>query len=281
LGYSGENTVLNIAYLWLPYCTSTDACGATYSRIAIDCIIFVIVAVDEAEAGANLSSMSTRKKQTMRSKSLMFVLFVLGLMTQSLAGSVLRAATPPSDDGTRAGSTELTLFAGISAPVNKESTGFGLEIKTGTPVGGRVLYNFTNHNAVEFSIANPLSASANYVYHFSSFRGRWVPYVTAGIGGARREIALSDNSQPAPLNSNLMETGPDRSQTAFTGNFGGGLKFFFTQRFALRFDVRDQVGSYKGTFSNVAGVPGGIVRASKTLNDFQVTGGIVFRFGKG
>jgi hypothetical protein len=40
------------------------------------------------------------------------------------------------------------------------------------------------------------------------------------------------------------------------------------------------VGSYKGTFSNVAGVPGGIVRVSKTLDDLQITGGIVFRFGK-
>jgi hypothetical protein len=58
------------------------------------------------------------------------------------------------------------------------------------------------------------------------------------------------------------------------------LKYFFTKRFALRFDLRDQLGNYKGTFSNVAGVPGGIVRASRTLNDIQITAGIVFRFGK-
>jgi hypothetical protein len=216
----------------------------------------------------------------MRSKSLLFVLFAVGLLTESLTGGVLGAATPPSDDSTRVGNTELTFFVGISAPVNKETTGFGLEIKTGTPIGGRVLYNFSHHNAVEFSIANPFSLSANYVYRFSSFRGKWVPYLTAGIGGARREIALSENNQPAQLNSNLMETSPDRSQTAFTGNFGGGVKYFFTPRFALRFDARDQVGNYEGTFANVAGVPGGIVRASKTLNDFQITGGIVFRFGK-
>ena len=208
------------------------------------------------------------------------MLFIAGLSILNFTGSVVRAATPPPDDRASAGSTEVNFFAGISAPVNKESTGFGLEIKTGTPIGGRLLYNFDRHNAVEFSIANPLSVSANYVYNFSSFRDKWVPYVTAGVGGSRREIALSDNSQPAQLNSNLMETGPDRKQTAFTGNFGGGLKFFFTQRFALRFDVRDQVGNYKGTFSNVAGVPGGIVRTGKTLNDFQITGGIVLRIGK-
>jgi hypothetical protein len=216
----------------------------------------------------------------MRSKAPVFVFFAASLLMQDLAASALAAATPPSDDGAAAGKTELSLFAGVSAPVGKESTGFGLEIKTGTPIGGRVLYNFSDHHAVEFSIANPLSVSANYVYNLASFHGKWVPYATAGIGGSRRELALNDNNQTAQLNSNLMETGPDRSQTAFTGNFGGGLKYFFTNRFALRFDLRDQVGGYKGTFSNVAGVPGGIVRASHTLNDIQITGGIVFRFGK-
>src|SRR6267378_2816882 len=145
--------------------------------------------------------------------------------------------------------------------------------------GSRVSYNFSRHNAAEFTIANPFSLTANYVYNFCPLREKWVPYVTAGVGGTRREIALSDNNQPAQLNSNLMETGPDRSQTAFTGNFGGGAKYFFMERFALRFDVRDQVGHYKATFSNVAGVPGGIVTGSKTLNEFQITGGIVFRSG--
>jgi hypothetical protein len=43
--------------------------------------------------------------------------------------------------------------------------------------------------------------------------------------------------------------------------------------------VRDQIGHYKATLSNVAAVPDGIVTGSKTLNDFQITGGIVFRFG--
>src|ERR1700730_8892905 len=216
----------------------------------------------------------------MRSKSPAFVFVAVGLLTEALSGSAVLAATPPPDDGARAGKTELTFFAGISAPVSNETTGFGLEIKTGTPIGGRALYNFSDHHAVEFSIANPLSVSANYVYHFSSFRGKWVPYATAGIGGARREIALSDNNQPAQLNSNLMDTGPDRSQTAFTGNFGGGLKISMSRRLALRFDLRDQLGKYKGASTSGAGVPTGIVRTSQTLNDIQITGGIVFRFGK-
>jgi hypothetical protein len=214
----------------------------------------------------------------MRSTSRIALLLALSPLLGS-TGSVVLAQTLASE-GTRSGSTEITFFAGISAPVNHESAGFGLDVKTGTPVGGRVSYNFNRYFAVEFSIANPFSLSGNYVYNFSAIRAKWVPYVTAGVGGTRHKIALDDNNQPAQLNSNLMETGPERSQTVFTGNFGGGLKYFFTERFALRFDVRDQLGRYKATFSNVAGVPGGVVTSSKTLNDFQVTGGIVFRFGR-
>lgn len=210
----------------------------------------------------------------MGSKFSMFVLVGAALVAQSVTGNVARAASPAD------GKIELTLFAGLSTPVKNETSGFGLEIETGRPVGGRALYNFSDHHAAEFSVANPLSASVNYVYHFSSLQDRWIPYVTAGIGAARRELTLTNNNEPAQLNTNLMEAGPDRSQTAFTGNFGGGLKFFFTHNFALRFDLRDEVGKYKGTFSNVVGVPGGIVRARKTLNDFQTTGGIVFRFGR-
>jgi outer membrane protein with beta-barrel domain len=214
----------------------------------------------------------------MRRSSKLFRFVALSFLMGGFRGNVLLAQTRASD-GTRPGSTEITVFAGISAPVNHESKGFGLDVKTGTPVGGRASYNFNRHNAVEFSIANPFSLTANYVYNFSAIRGKWVPYVTGGVGGTRHEITLSDNNQPAQLNANLMETGPDRSQTGFSGNFGGGLKYFFTERLALRFDVRDQVGHHKATFGNVAGVPGGIVTGSKTLNDFQITGGIVFRFG--
>ena len=141
----------------------------------------------------------------MRSNSRFFPRFALSLLLGSFSGSVLFAQTAASS-GTRPGSTEITLFAGISAPVNHESKGFGLDVQTGTPIGGRVSYNFDRHSAAEFSIANPFSVSANYVYNFSPIRGKWVPYVTAGIGGARREIALDDNNQPAQLNSNLMET---------------------------------------------------------------------------
>src|ERR1700694_4084469 len=121
----------------------------------------------------------------MKSNSRIFLLFVLSLSTVSLTASALRAQTSAAD-GTRSGSTEITFFAGISAPVNHESKGFGLEVKTGTPIGGRVSYNFDRHSAVEFSVANPFSLSANYVYNVSAIREKWVPYVTAGVGASRQ-----------------------------------------------------------------------------------------------
>src|ERR1700737_5067065 len=117
----------------------------------------------------------------MRSKSLAVALFAVAIVTASLSGSVLRAATPPADDSTDADKTELTFFAGISAPIKKESSGFGLEVKTGTPIGGRVSYNFTHHHAVEFSVANPFSASANYLNQDIVSRGKRRPLYTPGI----------------------------------------------------------------------------------------------------
>jgi hypothetical protein len=132
----------------------------------------------------------------MKSNSRIFLLFALSLLIESFTGSTLPAQAPVSE-GTRSGSTEIASFAGISAPVNQESNGFRLDVNTGTPIVGRVSYNFNRHNAVEFSIASPFSLSANFVHNFSAFREKWVPYVTAGVGGARQEIALDDNNQPA------------------------------------------------------------------------------------
>ena len=57
----------------------------------------------------------------MRRKFPSLMLFITALYTVNFTGSVLRAATPPADDSTRKGNTEVTVFAGISAPVNKEA----------------------------------------------------------------------------------------------------------------------------------------------------------------
>lgn len=201
----------------------------------------------------------------------------LGFVVALGAGSSVVAQTSKDD---RAGTINLTIFAGASAASGKENDqNFSLKAKSDFPFGGRIAYNFTNHHAVEFTVANPLSFYGNYVYHFSPVRSKFVPYLTAGIGGGRYQVELDDLTG-TPVNLNTTDTGPDRRATAFTVNFGGGVKYRLTDRFALRFDARDVVGRYKASFANVVGAPGGIVNGQERLNDLQLTGGIVFTFGR-
>jgi len=176
-------------------------------------------------------------------------------------------------------SIELTAFVGASTYFPDEANHKQEELKfeTDIPYGGRVAYNFTAHHGVEFSIANPLSFYGNYVYNFSPIRSRWVPYVTAGIGGGRYSNELAGLPEPNPENTDHRESGPDSQSTTFTGNFGGGLKVWLVHRLALRFDVRDIVGRHQ---ASLAGAPGASpFTDSRILHDVQLTGGVVFRFG--
>jgi hypothetical protein len=198
------------------------------------------------------------------------------LVVALLMGNSSWAQTASDEFGITPGSTSVTFFAGVSNSSSSENKKFNLEANTGTPVGGRVAYNFSSHHAVEFSIANPFSVSVNYVYHFSPVFRHWVSYMTAAVGGARRELSLGDQTQS--VNSSLNDSGNDRNQTACTGNFGGGVLYLIGHRLATRFDVRDQVGHYKATFAGVPGVPTGVVKADQTIHDAQTTGGLVLRF---
>ncbi len=207
--------------------------------------------------------------------------FWVAIAGLALSGMMLNAQSTAATPGIRPGSVEVTVFSGVSEPANGEKDGAGLQIENKMPFGGRIGYNFDKHNTAEFSIANPLSFSANYLYHFSPLRRRFVPYATAGIGGSRYGLELGQiDGTTANVTGNLNEGGPDRRQTAVTGNFGGGVKYLLSDRFALRVDVRDVVGRYSGTFANVPPVAGGsTIKVARTLNDVQFTVGFVFRFG--
>lgn len=177
--------------------------------------------------------------------------------------------------------TEVTFFGGISAPsINGgERDHSKLKFETGVPFGGRIAFNFTPHHAVEFTVANPLSFYANYVYNFKPLGEQWVPYLTAGAGGSRYAVESETSPGAFNVNPNFNLGGADHYDTAFTGNFGGGLKYQLSGRLALRFDVRDLVGRHKLSLGNVPGARGGILRQYQSLNDTQFTAGIVFRFG--
>lgn len=219
---------------------------------------------------------------TTQQKRFMPQIFMLALLLgMTLGGSRnVRAQAGSQSIEDRAKTVEVTIFAGVSATHNGENNSASLQVKTGVPFGGRIAYNFDNHSAVEFTVANPLSVYGNYVYNFTTSRAKLVPYLTAGIGAGRYGVELGDPNGTQNTNSMANDSGPDRRQTAFTTNFGGGVKYYLTERVALRLDARDIVGRYKATFTNVPGVPSGIVNGRRTLNDVQLTVGVVFSIGR-
>jgi hypothetical protein len=191
----------------------------------------------------------------------------IGLILGGGVQTILSAQDANPGAPIRSGTIDLTAYAGLSAANTNEEDTAKLRVKNYTPFGARVAYNFDSHHAVEFSLANPLSFYGDYLYHFSAIRARWVPYLTAGIGGSRYGVELGE-----------QETGgPDRNRTALTGNFGGGIKYVLNRRFALRLDVRDLIGRYNAAFANVSGSSNSLIRASAMSNDVQFTAGVVFR----
>jgi hypothetical protein len=66
---------------------------------------------------------------------------------------------------------------------------------------------------------------------FNMGRRRFRPYITIGAGATQ-------------FRSNVPGSRPD-TDTRFTANFGGGMKLWFTPRFAFRFDARGR-SSYIG-----------------------------------
>ncbi len=69
------------------------------------------------------------------------------------------------------------------------------------------------------------TAEANMEVSFG--HSRLVPFLAGGIGAMRLEPTLDASSG-----------GALSSDTRFVGDFGGGLKLFFTPQVALRFDWR-------------------------------------------
>jgi hypothetical protein len=111
-----------------------------------------------------------------------------------------------------------------------------------------------------FLFSSPASARAhfysfNYVRRFRS-RGRWRPYLTAGIGGIHWEAATGGQ----------FHSGLDNG---FTGNFGAGVDWTFSPHWALQAEYRDYlVGHLRFTLLE----PGGLSHAQSP------TVGLVFRF---
>ena len=90
--------------------------------------------------------------------------------------------------------------------------------------------------------------NANAVVHL--LNGRFVPFVTAGIGIADFSSETIDSTQFI-------------NESDFAFNFGGGFKVFLTDTFLLRADIRD----YRTTPEDL-----------NTLNLIRISGGVAFTF---
>ena len=177
------------------------------------------------------------------------------LATLALALSVLGALPAAAQD--RSGSWEITpnaggFFGGKIYDGYQNGTFRGqAELGTAPTYGGKIAYNFTRYFAVEGSYTyadpsvrlefdhshsgsgsstNPQDLNVGHVKLnifevdavFNMGKGPVIGYISLGPGG----MAIAPSAPGA------------RSDTRFTTNFGGGVKFFFTPHVAFRVDGR-------------------------------------------
>lgn len=118
-------------------------------------------------------------------------------------------------------------------------------LETGPVFGFRLGYNITDNWAIEGVIdyvkTEPTSSNANVgmlryggdlLYNFMP-KNSLVPYLAAGVGG----MNFNGNNMP--------------SYTRAIFNYGGGVKWFLKEDFALRADLRALNYSYGQVFSNI------------------------------
>jgi hypothetical protein len=98
---------------------------------------------------------------------------------------------------------------------------------------------------------------------FNFGHGRVVPYFTMGAGAAN-------------LNPNVPDT-QTSSETRFTASAGGGVKFFFTPHFGLRFDGRAYTTSL-GDRSHVFCNSDGFCTSQSWLTNWDANGGFIIAF---
>ena len=148
--------------------------------------------------------------------------------------------------------------------------------------GGRIGYNFTSLLETEFQYSQ---TSTNFVVRpfngpdvnfgklkieyflgyltFNFGHGRLVPYFTIGAGAAN-------------LIPNLRNTF-STSEVRYTGSVGGGVKWFLTPHFGLRFDGR-VYSTYLGDHSHVYCDPYGVCTSQNWLYNGDVNGGFIIAF---
>ena len=179
-----------------------------------------------------------------------------GRNTWAVAGALIvslfivgRASNASAEESTFGPRAEVSLMGGAQA-LNKNDTALPDRF-VNIPAVGTVTYRLTSRLAAEgeFTWMIPIKQSVDVGSGTSQDRKTpdvlayqanlradfplraWTPYLAAGAG------AVTFLSNTAPDRVPQL----DKSETAFAINFGGGLAYPLTERWALRGDVREFV----------------------------------------
>ncbi len=202
----------------------------------------------------------TSTKQPREIKTILVITFFLFISSLSHGNVFAQQIIKP-------GSGELSFFVGpLFGDTSREVGPADVGLEDNVTFGFRAAANFTPNLAfegiLEFSPADSVCSGAclrsridttefflhvNLVWHLVEI-GRLVPYLTGGIG-------FMNVSGDVPGGGQVRETD-------FAANFGGGIKYFFTDKVALRLEVRDINTQLEG--------------ASDRLNLIQATAGLSF-----
>ncbi|WP_020677504.1 OmpA family protein [Geopsychrobacter electrodiphilus] len=169
--------------------------------------------------------------------------------------------TPQAEAANRAGA--ITLSPMVGAHIFDKNEGF----KNSGFIGLNLGYNFTKNWGAELvGTSSRVAKDAVGADDFTYFTGRidllyhfrpderLVPYLAAGIGGA----LLKHNMPGDTYNQDLL------------ADFGGGIKYFLTDRLALRFDARNVI-RHEISFDPIT--------HGNNYNNFMFSSGLTFQLG--
>ena len=209
---------------------------------------------------------------------------------------------------------EVDAFGGIQV-YKQVNTGLDTKLSNGGVFGGRFAYNPYEHLGLElwmdYSVANvnlglsngsipvgfpgtggpvpPFAFGArNWTFGFNPVwnirpRGSKIqPYLTAGVDGIQftpTSKAINLANQPNNIAFYQAQSLNDNLQVGL--NFGGGVKWHFTDHFGLRFDVRGLI-SRNPTYGLPNAFNGGgvYIPAKNKVDGIQATLGLVFYGGE-
>jgi opacity protein-like surface antigen len=226
----------------------------------------------------------------------------LCLSTSALAQNTSKTKTDSSTEDQYPDLVELDPFGGVSI-FGQVNRGLDEKFITGGTFGGRVAFNVSKYVGLElgynymvnnvrlvtpikpgypsydFSVRNDMIA-LNPVFNLTPRGSKFQPYLTIGVGALQfnptsHAEAVARSAGAAPFGAQQLN---DNLQVAL--NYGGGIKWHFTDHFGLRFDVRG-VFSRNATF-NLPNFPtGGVyIINHQHQNGVEATLGLVFYLGK-